>query len=50
MLNISINAFKDHRLFAEAVIIVVHCFGSAIIFNNLMSFHTERLKSERLKF
>lgn len=49
MLNININAFKDHWLFAEAVIAVVHCFGSAIIFNDLMSFHTERLKSERLK-
>lgn len=50
MLNININAFKDPWLFAEAVIIVVHCFGSAIIFNDLPSFHAERLKSDRLKF
>lgn len=50
MLNININAFKDHWLFAEAVVIVVHCFGSAVIFNGLMSFHAEKLKSERLKF
>lgn len=37
-------------VFAEAIKIVVRCFGSTIIFNDAMSFYAEGLKSERLKF
>lgn len=37
-------------VFAEAIKIVVRCFGSTIIFNDTMSFYAEGLKSERLKF
>lgn len=51
MLNININAFKDHWLFAEAVVIVVHCFGSAIIWLNEFScWKVEKWKTKIPKY